>query len=979
MKCPKCSSRDIDFQESIGQSICVNCGTVVEENAIVSSIEFQESGDRSHVVGQYISASASKPYSGGRPMGSHGENRDPRDATLVNARRTISQVAGSLRLPPLYVDRAYRLYQLALQRNFIFGRKQLHVVATCLYIICRQEKSPHLLIDFSDSLQINVYVLGKSFLQFSKVLNLNLPVVDPSLYIHRYATRLDLGDSRAQVVATSLRIITRLKKDWITTGRRPDGICALAMLIAARAHDFEVNQDVICKLFRVSPDLLRRRIEEFKSIPSAQLTLEQFHNNDAEIEYDPPSYIRSVVEHLHAQQARQIASSAASGSSVYDDQSVDLEPLRVHLALPVDNSESPLVSKNDNLLHDSSAKLHGLKNTLRGGDASVNVLVAAANIELGRTRAAKQSLAAGKTTVSDKKGKVSNKRKTRGKAGNNTTSGESTSESDAHSSSEEEGGRNDVLGNVDNLEADEVYNKNGGYSSDEDNNWYGTRPQNAFFRTKIADINITVPVPGLKRRRKQTEAYQLKLQQRKDLYEDVYNDVREGCENTASVEVLEALQKEAQQIEDAVDGVGGWGESQAMSRIKERRIVLCLDNSKSTYTPGGASSNAGAASAGTNGSSSSSAGQSTGKVKFRKLNNGADASLSVTKSETSAAATTVIASATTDNEPGEKEGDGEVEKEANKEIELDEVDPDSVLDGELGRYLLSEEEQRKRSLIWEKAFRPFMDERESKRKARERDQSATNASEKYTQSGKLRRKYARKAAEGGKNGAAGAPTTSQAVMAQQQSKASKKINYDALKGVFDTNGSFAAPSASAAATSSSTSATTSSAFDTMGTASLLGGQAYLDSLLGLSQPFAAVTSASTGASALTGASAGGSVFNKDVRQTVLGSSIAAKTSANSQRGGGARGRVLSAGTTAVSGTRSSKLGPAASAAPGIPSAGSAAPAGANSAAASTANNANNAAYNDDLNDADEGEEDQLLYEGGGGDDDGYDDFEDEYY
>lgn len=26
------------------------------------------------------------------------------------------------------------------------------------------------------------------------------------------------------MVATSLRIITRLKKDWITTGRRPDGI-----------------------------------------------------------------------------------------------------------------------------------------------------------------------------------------------------------------------------------------------------------------------------------------------------------------------------------------------------------------------------------------------------------------------------------------------------------------------------------------------------------------------------------------------------------------------------------------------------------------------------------------------------------------------------------------------------------------------------------------------------------------------------------
>lgn len=39
--------------------------------------------------------------------------------------------------------------------------------------------------------------------------------------------------------------------------------------------------------------------DDFKSIPSAQLTLEQFHTNDAEVEFDPPSYIRSVVEHAH--------------------------------------------------------------------------------------------------------------------------------------------------------------------------------------------------------------------------------------------------------------------------------------------------------------------------------------------------------------------------------------------------------------------------------------------------------------------------------------------------------------------------------------------------------------------------------------------------------------------------------------------------------------------------------------------------------
>ena len=91
----------------------------------------------------------------------------------------------SLRLPPLYVDRAYRLYQLATQKNLIMRRRQSNMVAACLYAICRQEKSPHLLIDFSDALQVNVFVLGKAFMQFSSVLNLKLPIVDPSLYIHR--------------------------------------------------------------------------------------------------------------------------------------------------------------------------------------------------------------------------------------------------------------------------------------------------------------------------------------------------------------------------------------------------------------------------------------------------------------------------------------------------------------------------------------------------------------------------------------------------------------------------------------------------------------------------------------------------------------------------------------------------------------------------------------------------------------------------
>ena len=297
MQCPSCGSRDIDFNDAGGHSACVNCGTVVEENTIVSSIEFQETGDRSSVIGQFVSATSSKPFNSAvRARGRYGSNRDSKDATLANARRVISQTASSLRLPSLYVDRAYRLYQLALQRNFILGRRVIHVVATCLYTICRQEKSPHLLIDFSDALQINVYILGKSFLQFSRTLNLKLPLVDPSLYIHRFAARLDFGDKMTAVITTALRIVTRLKKDWINTGRRPDGVCAVSILIASRCHGFHKSQGEIAKLFRISGETLAKRLQDFRATPSAQLTVEQFHIHDFDLEFDPPAFIRGQVE-----------------------------------------------------------------------------------------------------------------------------------------------------------------------------------------------------------------------------------------------------------------------------------------------------------------------------------------------------------------------------------------------------------------------------------------------------------------------------------------------------------------------------------------------------------------------------------------------------------------------------------------------------------------------------------------------------------
>ena len=60
--------------------------------------------------------------------------------------------------------------------------------------------------------------------------------VDPSLYIHRFADRLDFGRQMHGVANTALRLVASMKRDWIQTGRRPSGICGAAIYIAAHIH-----------------------------------------------------------------------------------------------------------------------------------------------------------------------------------------------------------------------------------------------------------------------------------------------------------------------------------------------------------------------------------------------------------------------------------------------------------------------------------------------------------------------------------------------------------------------------------------------------------------------------------------------------------------------------------------------------------------------------------------------------------------------
>ncbi|CAL8392218.1 unnamed protein product [Gadus morhua 'NCC'] len=60
--CKACGCAEIDLDQARGNAVCTNCGSVLEDNIIVSEVQFVEgSGGVTSAVGQFVSSDGRKP------------------------------------------------------------------------------------------------------------------------------------------------------------------------------------------------------------------------------------------------------------------------------------------------------------------------------------------------------------------------------------------------------------------------------------------------------------------------------------------------------------------------------------------------------------------------------------------------------------------------------------------------------------------------------------------------------------------------------------------------------------------------------------------------------------------------------------------------------------------------------------------------------------------------------------------------------
>ena len=122
---------------------------------------------------------------------------DQKAQRLNKIRRLMESIGRKLGIAKQIIELGFRYHKIASHKATTHGRETNIVAAACLYMACRIERSPHLLIDFADVIKEDLFRISEVFNKFRSQILLkehSIPIVDPSLYIEKFCLKLNFED-----------------------------------------------------------------------------------------------------------------------------------------------------------------------------------------------------------------------------------------------------------------------------------------------------------------------------------------------------------------------------------------------------------------------------------------------------------------------------------------------------------------------------------------------------------------------------------------------------------------------------------------------------------------------------------------------------------------------------------------------------------------------------------------------------------------
>jgi transcription initiation factor TFIIB len=286
-QCPECGGR-LKSDVEHGETICEECGLVVDENEIDRGPEWRafnssEKDEKSRVgapttkmmhdeglstnigwqdrdaYGNTLSASQREKMQRLRTWNERFRTRDSKERNLKQALGEIDRMASALGLPENVRETASVVYRRALSEDLLPGRSIEGVATASLYAAARQTGTPRSIDEVANVSRIDEMEFKRTYRYIVRELNLEIQPADPEQYVGRFASELGISDEAEQRARELLRTA---KEQGLHSGKSPVGLAAAAVYAAPLLCNEGITQSEVSDVTDISEVTIRNRYKE---------------------------------------------------------------------------------------------------------------------------------------------------------------------------------------------------------------------------------------------------------------------------------------------------------------------------------------------------------------------------------------------------------------------------------------------------------------------------------------------------------------------------------------------------------------------------------------------------------------------------------------------------------------------------------------------------------------------------------------------
>jgi transcription initiation factor TFIIB len=181
------------------------------------------------------------------------------DKNLSKAFSELHLLKDKLGLSDAIVEKTAYIYRKAEEKKLAKGRSIIAMLASALYIACRETETPRTIKDIATKSNIKRKDVARNYRLLISELDIMVPIADPLKYTAKIANTAKLSEKTKRYAFNTMN--EAIKKE-IPAGKHPASLAATVLYVACKKTGEHISQDNLAEAAGITGVTIRSRLKE---------------------------------------------------------------------------------------------------------------------------------------------------------------------------------------------------------------------------------------------------------------------------------------------------------------------------------------------------------------------------------------------------------------------------------------------------------------------------------------------------------------------------------------------------------------------------------------------------------------------------------------------------------------------------------------------------------------------------------------------